>query len=300
MRSIRSIRPALRFYSKPADGLYLNPHQWKGLPADQIFELHNIRKAKLGEHYNPNDEERMAILSTMQELSRAPAPALEYVYEIDNFKERFLTEKQNETKGQPAKKSNILVANKGQTPHEKRRIENLTRISAYEMPLLAKFRQPYQPKSNTPLKITYNTDFTDESTNDFNRKVSLHVQIEELGLDDKQLHKFKVLAGNKLNLNTNVFRLRSSQFPEASQNVRWLVDTFNQLLNEAKDLTNDFADIPVDARHMRNHARKPVPTFPEAWKRPQDAPVEKHSVVQKLVEKVKKQKDIEYVINYSP
>lgn len=295
-----SLARSLRTYSTKA--LYLNPHAWKGLPADQIFELHNMRKAHLGEHYNPNDEERFAILATIKELLRKPAPTLDYVYEIENFRERFLTEKQNEKRTPEPKKTSIVVTNEGAKPHEARRIENLTRIAAYEMPLLAKYRQQYAPKplTETPLKLTYQSDFTNDTTNSHNRVVVLTVNIKHLGLGEKEAHKFRVLCGNKLNLNTDVFRLKSDNFPEASQNARHLVDTFNKLLTEAKDLKDDFSDIPVDTRHMRNDIKKPVAKFPEEWKRPQDAPIKRHEVVNRLVERVREWKDGEYMKERTP
>ncbi|ABN67473.1 mitochondrial ribosome small subunit component [Scheffersomyces stipitis CBS 6054] len=294
-----------RFYSKAVEAgsqpLFLNPHEWKGLPADQIFELHNLRKEYLGDKYNPSDEERNAILSTITALAKN-TPELDYTYEIDNFQERFMNNTPMNKRGLPQKRSNTYVIEKGETPHQKRRIEQLARVSAYEMPLLAKFRQSYEPKpaSETPLKLTYNTDFSNES-NKFNRQVTLNVNINDLGLSDKQQHKFILLAGNKYNFDTTTLRLKTDQFSEAAQNARWLVDTFNKLLAEAKDLSKeDFADIPLDRRHMKLLKTKYEPQFPEAWKRPQDAPVVKHNVVNRLVELVKEKKDDQYVSGLSP
>ncbi|KAK6456287.1 mitochondrial ribosome small subunit component [Scheffersomyces xylosifermentans] len=299
-------RQAVRFYSKPVPSseqpLYLNPHEWKGLAADQIFELHNVRKEYLGDRYNPSDEERNAILSTITALSKNK-PELDYAYEIDGFKERYMNNTPMNKRGLPQKRSNTYVIERGATPHETRRIEQLTRIAAYEMPLLAKFRQPYKPKSSqeSPLRLTYNTDFSDETSSKFNRLVTLNCNIKDLKLSEKEEHKFILLAGNKYNFDTTTFRLKSDQYAEAAQNARWLVDTFNKLLAEAKDLTkDDFADIPLDSRHMKLLHKKPKPTFPEAWKRPQDAPVVRHKVVNRLVELVKEKKDSEYVSGLSP
>lgn len=299
MKSTRSLSlTPLRYYLSPR---YLNPNEWKGLPADQIYELHDQRKIALGKSYNPNDDERFAILSTVEALKKDAASPLEYVYGIDNFKERLMTDTPSKLRGLPAKRSNIFVKDIGATAVERRRIDQLTRISAYEMPLLAKFRQPYQPteSSKSPLKITYHTDFSDKSTNNNNRKVILTCQLADLGLNQAQQHKFKVLAGNKFNFTTDTFKLKSEQFPEASQNVRWLVDTVNKLVNESKDLKDDFADVPLDVRHMRFGNKSPKAEFPEAWKKPEDAPVARHRIVSRLVDGVKNKKDEEYVKEFS-
>lgn len=298
MKSTRSVaRMPLRYYLSPR---YLNPNEWKGLPADQIYELHDQRKIALGKAYNPNDDERFAILSTVEALKKDTASPLEYVYGIDNFKERLMTDTPSKLRGLPAKRSNVFVKDVGATAVERRRIDQLTRISAYEMPLLAKFRQPYQPSEATksPLKITYHTDFSDKSSKT-NRTVILTCQLADLGLDHKQQHKFKLLAGNKFNITTETFKLKTDQYPEASQNVRWLVDTVNKLIKESKDLTDDFADVPLDVRHMRFGSKKPQAEFPEAWKKPEDAPVARHKIVRRLAETVKDKKDEEYVKRFS-
>ncbi|KAK6200256.1 putative mitochondrial ribosomal protein [Scheffersomyces amazonensis] len=290
----------IRHNSSKATPLYLNPHAWKGLPADQIFELHNLRKNSMGEKYNPSDEERNAILSTISSLVKGQ-PELDYTYAIDGFKERFMNNTPSRLKGLPKKRSNVYVIDEGATPHEKRRIEHLTRISAYEMPLLAKFRQPYNaPKpTESPIKLTYQTDFGDETSNKFNRTVVLKVDLNNLGLDEKAQHNFKVLAGNKFNIDTNIFTYKSHQYPEAAQNARYLVDTLNKLIKHSKE--SDFTDIPIDSRHMkRTHKNAPEPEFPESWKRPQDAPIAKHKIVNKLVELVKEKKDEKYVAEFSP
>ncbi|KAK6463178.1 mitochondrial ribosome small subunit component [Scheffersomyces coipomensis] len=294
----------VRFASQKASEegpLYLNPHAWKGLPADQIFELHNLRKDSMGEKYNPSDEERNAILSTITSLVKNK-PELGYTYEIDNFKERFMNNTPSNLKGLPPKKSNTYVIDQGSIPHQKRRIEQLTRISAYEMPLLAKFRQPYTPpvNSQSPIKLTYNTDFSDETSNKINRSVQLKVNLTDLKLNDKQQHNFKILSGNKFNHDTNIFSLKTDQYPEAIQNARFLVDTLNKLITESKDAKNDFSDIPLDKRHMKQLHNKPAPQFPESWKRPEDSPIARHKIVNRLVEVVKDKKDNEYISNLSP
>lgn len=300
-RQIKTLlsRQAARSYSKKENEapLYLNPHAWKGLPADRIYELHNLKKNDLGDKYNPSDEERNAILSTFQSLG-VNKPPLEYVYEIDNFKERYMNNTPLKLRGLPPKRSNVRVVSKGATPHEQRRAEELHRISAYEMPLLAKLRQPYQPKPDTdsPITLSFKSSFPDENKN--SSKVYLLCDIKDLKLDDKQAKKLKILAGNRFNFNTNKIHFTCDKFSEITQNSRWLVDTFNRLLAEAKDLSDDFSDIPLDDRSARQ--KDITPAYPVEWLRPEDAPIARYNVVQKLVDDVKRKKDMKYISKYSP
>lgn len=298
---VASIRFGANFvrYQSTYQPLYLNPHKWEGLPADRVFELHELRKTALGDKYVPNDAERSAILATFESL-KVPKPTLAYGYEIDNFKERVMNNTPSRLRGLPPKLSNIRVFDKGTTPHEQRKIEQMHRVGAYEMPLLAKFRQEYaQPtQKQAPIKLTFNTDFTDEE-NSHNRKVTLAVKIEDLDLNEKQQRKFKLLAGNKYNHNKQELKFSSARFSHSTQNARWLVETLNKLLKESKDLTqNTFDDVPVDTRHTKPW--KQAPQFPDEWKRPQDAPVERHRIVHKLVDSVKAQKDQAYIKKLTP
>ncbi|EDK40385.2 hypothetical protein PGUG_04483 [Meyerozyma guilliermondii ATCC 6260] len=299
MNGATALRCSRRLYSTQKNApLYLNPHAWKNLPADRIFELHKIRQEALGEKYNPNDAERNAILSTIESLGPGKS-ALEYAYEIDNFKERHMNNTPVNLRGLPPRKSNINVIAKGSTPHEIRKREQIMRTCAYEMPLLAKYRQEYKPRPNseTPLSLRFHSDFTDES-NANNRKVTLRCKIEDLNLNEKQQKKFMILSGNRFNHRDGAVKFACAQYPEATQNARWLVDTFNRLLEQAKDLTDDFADVPIDTRHMQ--VKKSKPQFPEHWKRPQDAPVERHAIVARLVDRVKSYKDQSYIEKFTP
>lgn len=280
------------------EALYLNPHAWEGLPADRIFELHNLRKDALKENYNPNNEERNAILSTFASLGKTK-PALDYVYEIDNFKERYMNNTPVNLRGLPPKKSNVYVSAKGETSHKLRQKEHLKRLMAYELPLLAKLRQPYEPKSDkeTPLKVTYNTDFSNGS-NSSNRKVTLSVKLDDLSLNEKQQHKFIVLSGNKFNHNTRSLRFSVEDSPEPSQNARLIGDRFLRLLTESKDLTDDLSDIPIDTRHTKPQKKRA--SFPDAWKRPDQAPTVKHSITRRVIDDIKLRKDQQYIDQLSP
>lgn len=290
---------ACRYQSSGSRPLYLDPHKWKGLPADRIFALHDLRVQALGKNYQPSEAERTAIFDTFSNLARSP-PKLGYCYEIDNFKERLMNNVPLKDRNRPPQLSNVRVFAKGETPHEQRKIEQLHRVTAYEMPLLAKFRQPYTPPaaSQNPIQFQFNTDFQDEPTV-ANRKVSLTVKAKRLGLDQKQMKKFKLLSGNKFNHNTGEFRLSTSRFPESAQNARWLVETFNVLLSESKDTTkNTFDGVPVDTRHSR--PLKKTPLFPEEWKRPQDAPIKRHQIVTSCVEAAKRTLHKEHLKSLAP
>lgn len=279
--------------------LYLDPHKWIGLPADRVFELHNLRVTNLGEKYVPNNDERRAILSTISSL-KGGVPKLEYGYEIDNFKERIMNNTPLNLRGLPPKLSNKRVYDKGETPHKERLKYQIHRLAAFEMPLLAKYRQPYTPAEPTksPIKLTFQTDFTD-SPNEFNSKVTLSVNLEDLKLQEDQAKKFILLSDKKFDHTTQTMTFSSSRFPESTQNARWLVETFNALLKESKDLSkNDFKDIPINTRHRKQE--KPTYEFPEGWKRPQDAPVQRHQIVQKYIQSYKEKKDKEYLKSISP
>lgn len=289
-----------RFYSKNelSASLYLNPHVWKGLPADRVFELHNARKTALGDRYTPNDDERNAILSTFASLGSI-RPNLEYAYEIDNFKERHMNNTPMNLRGLPPRKSNILVVNEGVTPHERRNIEHFHQISAYEMSLLAKFRQEYKPKekTETPIKLSFNSDFKSDA-NSFNRRVTLRCNVQLLNFNEKAERKFKILAGNKFNYFTNTLKFSSGRYPEATQNARFLVECLNRLIKESNNLEDDFSDVPIDTRHMKKVKKQSV--FPEQWKKPSDAPTRRYKVVRKLVDVVKNNQDSKFAREISP
>lgn len=289
----RVLTPARLNSTQP---LYLNPHKWKGLPADQIFELHDLRRAALKDKYVPNDEERTAILSTFTLLIDAQR-SLKYVYEIDHFREKLRNDEPVAQANAPPKLSNISVAGRGASLHEQRRNEQLHRVQAYEMPLLAQFRRPFVPPNpaERPVELTFFSDFADGAQN---RKVQLSVKLGNLQLSPALQHKLKVIAGNKFCHNTQTLHFACTRFPGATQNARWLVERLNALVAEARDLTDDFADIPVNTHNSVKLRKKPE--FPKEWRRPEDAPRQPNALVQQLVSRVVQQKDREYIKSVSP
>lgn len=265
--------------------LYLEPSKWRGLPAEKIFQLFRERTVKLGAQYKPCQEELDALLSTSEETGVLKRDIKKIYYGgekaaadivgsslADEYNP--LTFKFDELPSQ----AQDLVAQ-----HREQRFYN--RLAAYELPLLAQYRQPYKradPESH-PLEYRFTTYLGEEHPNA--RKVSLQVKTTELALNNKERHKFQVLARTRYDSETDIFKMSSDKFPEAAQNTRYLNDVFQKLLKEAKDMTDDFSDISLDKRHtIAKNLRKKKHhyEFPEEWKRPEDAPREKINVIEEL------------------
>ena len=265
--------------------LYLEPSKWKGLPADKIFHLFRERTVRLGSQYKPCQEELDALLSTSEETGVLQRDIKKLYYggeraAVDiiggSIEDEYnpVTFKFDELPSQ----AQDLVAQ-----HREQRFYN--RLAAYELPLLAQYRQEYKsPSEKThPLKYRFTTYLGEEHPNA--RKVVLQVKSSELALNKKEVHKFRILAKTRYDHETDIFKMSSDRFPEAAQNARYLNDIFQGLLKESKDLTDDFGDIPLDKRHTiaknlrkKKHNHK----FPEEWKRPEDAPKEKINIVEEL------------------
>ena len=169
--------------------------------------------------------------------------------------------------------------------HREQRFYN--RLAAYELPKLVQYRQEYRrpsPKTN-PVTYRYTTYIGEDHPN--SRKVVLSLKTKDLGLTEKEVHKFRLLARTRYDHTTDIFKMSTDRHPEAAQNARYLSDVLQRLIKEAKDVSDDFADVPLDTRHIvaRNLRRKTRDyKFPEEWKRPQDAPKEMVNVAE-LIQK---------------
>ncbi|SCW04137.1 LAFE_0H06744g1_1 [Lachancea fermentati] len=255
--------------------LYLEPGKWKGLKPDQIFQLYRERVVRLGSEYKPCKEELDALLST-SEYTGVSATAIKSVYRggeqaahdvagislEDDFKPKPFMFDDLPSQAQ------LLVQQ-----HREQRFYN--RLAAYELPLLAQYRQKYErPSTKTkPVTYRYTTYIGEDHPN--SRKVVLNVKTRDLGLNDRELHKLRVLARTRYDHTTDVFKMSCDSYPEAAQNARYLSELLERLIKESKDMTDDFSDVPLDtrhtvAKHLRNKKRHYE--FPEEWKRPEDAP----------------------------
>ena len=146
-----------------------------------------------------------------------------------------------------------------------REIREMVRLAAWEMPLLSQLAKPFEPPDRTtqPLRWRYTT-YMGES-HPASRKVVVEFNIDDLTeLNEKQREKLKKLAGPRFNPDTKLIRMNCESFETQAQNKRYLGDTIQKLITEAKDLENDsFEDIPLDVRHHKTKTRL---RFPEEWK----------------------------------
>ena len=69
--------------------------------------------------------------------------------------------------------------------------------------------------------------------------------------------------GVRYNPSNDIVKMSCDMFETQAQNKRYLGDLVDSLLNEARDPSDTFEDIPVDFRH---HNFKTRLQFPEAWK----------------------------------
>ncbi|CAI7206283.1 BAD_collapsed_G0010500.mRNA.1.CDS.1 [Saccharomyces cerevisiae] len=267
--------------------LYMHPEKWKGLPPQRILELYWERMARLGSEYKPNKDELNALLTT-SEYSNVP---------VNDIKKLYHRGEQGaiDIKGGNVNRDNSLrpfmfdelpsQAQELVAQHREQRFYN--RLAAYELPLLAQYRQEYKRPSPESHPVTYRyTSYVGEEHPN-SRKVVLSVKTKELGLEEKSLHKFRILARSRYDHTTDIFKMSSDKFEHASQNARYLHDILQRLLAESKDLTeDDFSDVPLDTRHTIAKSlrkKKRDYEFPEHWKRPEDAPKKKFDILDQLL-----------------
>jgi small subunit ribosomal protein S35 len=277
--------------AKTLSDLYLHPEKWSGKPAQEILELFQKRRSLLGPHFKTNDAELAALKSTSSHTGVAPhiIERLYYGGELAAYDMAGLKFEDNYSPPKFQYDEYPEAAQEIIRDHREQREYN--RIAAYEMPHLAKYRQEYKPQEGRPVTYKYTT-YLGEENYKANKKVTLTVKVSELGLNDKESHKLKVLAGVRYDGTIDQFKLSCERFDEPLQNARFLSDVLSSLIKESKHLKDDFSDIPLDQRHVqaRERKRKNKKTallktpFPEEWKRPQDAPKKEKTVMDTVME----------------
>lgn len=66
------------------------------------------------------------------------------------------------------------------------------------------------------------------------RKAVLNVKVADLGLNETEKHKLLLLSGPRYNVNTEELVMSSEKFPHRKQNKKFLIDTLQKLIKEAK------------------------------------------------------------------
>ena len=145
----------------------------------------------------------------------------------------------------------------------------MVRLAAWEMPLLSSLSKPFEKPSRTasPLRWRYTTYFGE--SHPASRKVVVTFPVKDIGLTEKQQEKLRKLAGTRYKPldsasgHSDCIRMSCESFETQAQNKRFLGDTVEKLIAEAKDTTDTFEDVPLDLRHTKK--RKEF-VFPPEWK----------------------------------
>ena len=104
--------------------------------------------------------------------------------------------------------------------------------------LLLAFAKPFEPPTSEQIVKVKTHNYLGEG-HPVERKVVLSVKVADLKLDDKEKHKFLLLAGPRYNVNTEELVLSSEKFPHRKQNKKYVRDLLNKLLAESKVIIFD-------------------------------------------------------------
>ncbi|EHL00067.1 putative 37S ribosomal protein S24, mitochondrial [Glarea lozoyensis 74030] len=136
------------------------------------------------------------------------------------------------------------------------------RLEAWEMPLLSKLAKPFElPTKRMPLRFRYTTYMGEQHPAE--KKVVLEFSPADMpDLTPVQTDKLRKLLGPRYNPEKDTVRMSCEMYETQAQNKRYLGDTVDALLAEARDPTDTFEDVPLDTRH---HTFKPRLRFPKEW-----------------------------------
>lgn len=157
--------------------------------------------------------------------------------------------------------------------HAHRELRQYYRKIVYELPSLTEYTKDFIPPSEDRiLQFRFTTFFGEDHPSA--SKVVMRVDVRKLGLGEGELLKLKKLAGSRIDHNTQILKMSSERFNDPAQNRKYLSDTLDKLIKEAKDMTDTFEDIPLDTRHSDRKLKHKRPKFPKSWNRPQDKAIE--------------------------
>ncbi|KZF19588.1 hypothetical protein L228DRAFT_263462 [Xylona heveae TC161] len=143
-----------------------------------------------------------------------------------------------------------------------REMREYARIAAWEMPLLSKLAKPFVPPAkDEPLRFRYTT-YMGESHPAENKVVVEFCTKDLPNLSETQRSKLIKIVGVRYNPDTDIVKISCEMFESQAQNKRYLLDVVDDIIKEAKDPKDTFADIPFDFRH---HKPKRQFRFPKEW-----------------------------------
>ncbi|KAF9347201.1 37S ribosomal protein S24, mitochondrial [Mortierella sp. NVP85] len=153
------------------------------------------------------------------------------------------------------------------TLETQREIRKYLRITKYELPKLKNFVKPFQPPSRTQILRFRTSTYIGEPNHPVAPKVVLTVDTKSLPLTNPELHKFLLLVGSRYDPVKEQVKMSCEKFQDRSQNFKWLSDTLDKLIDEAKKDPEAVSDVPLDLRHAAKNI-KPKVRFPKEWNRP--------------------------------
>ncbi|KAF7728021.1 37S ribosomal protein S24, mitochondrial [Apophysomyces ossiformis] len=143
-----------------------------------------------------------------------------------------------------------------------REVRKYLRKTEYELPKLSAFAKPFVPPNSDQI-LKFKTHTYLGEGHPVERKVVLTVKVSDLKLNDTERHKLLLLAGPRYDVNTDEIKLSSEKFPHRKQNKKYVSDTLDKLVAEAKNTTDTFADIPLNLAQPKKKL-----IFPAEWARP--------------------------------
>ncbi|KAI8376253.1 mitochondrial ribosomal subunit protein-domain-containing protein [Radiomyces spectabilis] len=143
-----------------------------------------------------------------------------------------------------------------------REVRQYLRKTNYELPKLKAFAKPFVPPSSDAILKFKSHNYLGEG-HPVEKKAVLSVKVSDLQLKDVEKHKFLLLCGRRYQVDTDELVMSSEKFPYRKQNKKFLIDTLNRLLAEAKDAKDTFADVPLDLPQPKKKLQ-----FPMEWARP--------------------------------
>ncbi|KAL1594572.1 37S ribosomal protein S24, mitochondrial [Paraconiothyrium brasiliense] len=142
-----------------------------------------------------------------------------------------------------------------------RELREYARLIAWELPLLNQLARPFEPPTAaTPFRFRY-TSYLGESHPATN-KVVVEFSSSDLSLTSTQRDKLIKLAGVRYNPDTDIIKMSCESYDTQAQNKRFLGESITNLIKEAKDGKDTFADVPFDFRHHKPKVRH---EFPKEW-----------------------------------